>query len=183
MPILNIKTTSAKEVWKSPDGQRTIFELIVDYKGSPLKAKTYSGAIATEGWEGAVESYEKEGRNGSETFVKQPPKEGGFQSGASTSSSSGSKPAYVPKDEKAIQAMWAISQSIAYNKADTKIEEIAETAKDLFLMVDVVKSASAGDAVDVNDEDLAKLDEIFTEKFQVIDEEIPQIGGEEAWKK
>jgi hypothetical protein len=47
----------------------------MDYNGRELKAKTFSNPIANVGWHGQVESYEKPGRNGSETFIKQVPKE------------------------------------------------------------------------------------------------------------
>lgn len=93
MPQLTIQTKQAKQVWQSPDGQRTIFELLMESDGKEFKAKTYSREIATENWSGTVETYEKPGRNGSETFVKQPPKEdfqrpssgsqGGYKGGSS----------------------------------------------------------------------------------------------------
>lgn len=76
MPQFETKTTEAESVWKSPDGQREIFKVILDIDGKPLMAKTYSKDISSVGWTGTVETYEKQGRNGSETFVKQPPKEG-----------------------------------------------------------------------------------------------------------
>lgn len=80
MPILNnVSTKSAKQIWQSPDGQKTIFEVVLDYNGQEMSAKTYSGAIARDGWSGDIESYDKQGRNGSETFVKQAPKEDGGQ--------------------------------------------------------------------------------------------------------
>lgn len=88
MPRLeNVKITGAEEVWKSPDGQRTIHEVTFDYEGHPMKAKTYSSAIAAIGWSGTLESYEMEGKGGrpSQTFVKQPPKEGGFTGSFNTS--------------------------------------------------------------------------------------------------
>lgn len=85
MPELNVKTKGSRSVWKSPDGQREIFELVLDYNGSDVKAKTYSKDISVVGWSGTVESYEKEGRNGSETFVKQPAKEGGSYGGGHSS--------------------------------------------------------------------------------------------------
>jgi hypothetical protein len=91
MPRFNVKTTGAEEVWKSPDGQRVIHKVTLDYNGSAVTAKTYSDAIATVGWSGEVESYEKAGRNGSETFVKQPPKEGGDYQGRSSGSQGGYK--------------------------------------------------------------------------------------------
>jgi hypothetical protein len=87
MPQLEVTTTVSNQVWTSPDGQRKIYELTLDYNGQPVKAKTYSDAIATVGWSGTVESYEKIGKQGAETFVKQPPKEGGY-----TPSQQGSRP-------------------------------------------------------------------------------------------
>ena len=109
MPILdNVKTIAGRSVWKSPDGQREIYEVVLEHEGKNLKAKTYSSDIPVVGWEGKVDTYEKEGRNGIETFVKQPPKEGGYAGAGSTSGRS-----YQPKDEKAIQAMFAIKAAIS----------------------------------------------------------------------
>ena len=77
MPVINnVKTESAEKVWSSPDGQKTIFKVVLDVNGTKAEAKTYSGAVATVGFSGDVETYEKQGRNGTETFVKQPQKEG-----------------------------------------------------------------------------------------------------------
>lgn len=76
-----VLTKAAEQVWASPDGKMTIFQVTLEYEGKDFKAKTYSKAIATTGWSGTIESYEKQGRNGSETFVKQPQKEGGWQGG------------------------------------------------------------------------------------------------------
>lgn len=92
MPKLDVRVLDAKEVWSK--GDLTISEVTLDVGGKTTKAKTYSKAIATPGWEGEVETYEKQGRNGAETFLKQPQKEGGFQkSTGSTGASS------VPKKE------------------------------------------------------------------------------------
>lgn len=82
MPTVEgVRTKSASSVWRSPDGQREIFEVIFDYQGQELKAKTYSKAITQEGWSGTVETSEKEGKYGLETWVKQPQREGGYQGG------------------------------------------------------------------------------------------------------
>lgn len=77
MPTLAVTTKEANSVWKSPDGQREIFEVALDYKGQVIKAKTYSTDISTVGWSGEVVTYEKEGKSGMppQTFVKQPAKE------------------------------------------------------------------------------------------------------------
>lgn len=81
MPILdNVTTKESRSVWRAPDGQREIFELVMDYKGSRFSAKTYSKDISVIGWSGSVETYEKPGKMGAptQTFVKQPTKEDGF---------------------------------------------------------------------------------------------------------
>lgn len=186
MPQLKVTTKSANQVWASPDGQRKIYELNLEYEGKPVLAKTYSEAIATEGWEGTVDTYEKQGRTGIETFVKQPPKEDGQYGGKPGGRS------YQPKDEKAIQAMWAISQAIAYCTALAEgltgpktealfNESLENVATKLFGMVDTVKTSDAaeeGEAPadepanpdpvieDIPDRpvDLSKIEEIFGPK-------------------
>jgi hypothetical protein len=75
MPTLKVTTKAARSVWKSPDGQREIFEVLLDYNGQQVKGKTYSRDISVAGFTGDVESYEKEGKQGPETFFKQPAKE------------------------------------------------------------------------------------------------------------
>ena len=130
MAELQVTTKQSDQIWKSPDGQRTIWEVGLDYKGQVLKAKTYSQAIATVGWQGTVISEERQGRNGAETFVKQAPKEG-FQR--------------QPKDEKAISAMWAISQAIAWLDGQESLGTVETTAKELFIMVDRVKRTVASE--------------------------------------
>lgn len=81
MPTLSVKTVTSEKVWASPDGQKTIYKVSLDFGGKQAEAKTYSQAIATVGWQGEVETYEKQGRNGTETFVKQPQKEQGSYGG------------------------------------------------------------------------------------------------------
>jgi hypothetical protein len=80
MPVFTAKVTGAQQVWASPDGQRVINEVTLDVDGNPVKAKTYSKALSV-GWSGQLESYEKDGKYGPETYVKQPAKEGGFGGG------------------------------------------------------------------------------------------------------
>lgn len=82
MPTLQVKTVSAEQVWSK--GDLVISKLVLDYNGQEVQAKTYSKSIAVPGWSGTVETYEKQGRNGSETFVKQPLKEGGYSGGSSS---------------------------------------------------------------------------------------------------
>lgn len=139
MPILKVETKSAEKVWSSPDGQRTIYKLTLDYEGKPVGAKTYSQTIATVGWSGEAEIYEKEGRNGTEAFVRQLPKEGGYSSGSQAASRGG----YQPKDDKAIKAMFAIKAAVELHKGKPKttISDIEADAQELYAMVDRVKAS------------------------------------------
>lgn len=135
MPTMNLTTKASNQVWASPDGQRKIYELTMDYNGQPVKAKTYSDAIATVGWSGEVESYEKAGRNGMETFVKQPPKEGGSNYGGSTGRSSGGKfqadpfTMYLSYAKDLMVAQIAAGNKIAYGVA---IETVIGGAYELY---------------------------------------------------
>ena len=88
MPKFQTTTNNSQQVWASPDGQRVIYQVALDYNGQTVSAKAYSKDIAQVGWTGEVETYEKEGRNGSEQFVKQPQKEG-YSGGGSPSRSYG----------------------------------------------------------------------------------------------
>lgn len=87
MPEFSAVTKLSESIWKSPDGQREIFKVTLEVDGQPMVAKTYSKDISVIGWSGDVETYEKTGNRGSETFVKQPPKEGGFSAGSGSQSS------------------------------------------------------------------------------------------------
>lgn len=135
MPQLNVTTKSARSVWKSPDGQREIFEVELDHDGQDLKAKTYSKDISSEGWEGTVETYEKEGRNGAETFVKQPPKEGGFQG---TSSGSSMKSSGKPSFD-------SFTMYLSYAK-DLAVACVSEGKFDSKLYTEVLEAVEAGGA-------------------------------------
>lgn len=196
MPQLQgVTTKSIKQIWQSPDGQRTINEVTLDYQGKLFKANTFSNDIASIGWNGDVESYEKEGRSGSQTFVKQALKEGGWSGGGQGGQSGPptTKPGYVPKDEKAIQAMWAISQSIAAHSGSADMDtadplSVEAYAKELFAMVDRVKTGAEApalaDSVTGSDElvdadeplDLSLMDEVLGGTEKVDSKETP-------WKK
>lgn len=159
MPTIEVTTKSARSVWKSPDGQREIIEVALDHDGQLIKAKTYSKDISIEGWHGTVESYEKDGRNGPETFVKQPQKDftpgSGYGTGRQPSSTVGK---YQPKDEAAIKAMWAIGQamgSVNQGVVDYDHDNVASLAKELFALVDEVKTGEKVE--DIGEEDLNKL--------------------------
>lgn len=129
MPQIRVTTKRAEQVWQSPDGQRTIYSVVLEYNGQQTTAKTYSRAIGSEGFSGEVETYEKQGKNGTETFVKQVQKEGGYQGGG------GSR---QPRDDSHIRAQWAIGQASIICE-DHSMEAIEIVAKQFFAMVDRVK--------------------------------------------
>lgn len=164
MAQFETKVTAVENVWKSPDGQREIFKVTMDYDGQSVQAKTFSKEIATVGWAGTVETYEKESKGDypAETYVKQPQKEGGYRGGG------GGRSNYVPKDEKAIQAMWAIGQAvnlIGPGGADAdmaqRVAVTYEVAVQLFAMVDDVKSADSDDSATDKGNPQKVLDEVF----------------------
>lgn len=176
MPILNNVTTKDSElVWKSPDGQRELFKVGFDIEGKPFSAKTYSGAIATEGWTGDILVEERPGKNGSETFVKQAPREDGAFGGQP---STGGRPAgNTPRDDSHIKAQWAIGQSVTVHNevADlnaTDLQSVESLAVEFFDMVDRVKNAHKEDeSVDVVHEvteelDMSTLDSVFGNKAE-----------------
>lgn len=124
MPVFEAKTQLSESVWKSPDGQREIFKVTLDIDGHPMVAKTYSKDISVIGWAGSVESYEKPGRNGAETFVKQPPKEdGGYSPRGATQGGGGSKPFNRPaQDQFTMYLSYAKDIAVAMLK-DGKLDE------------------------------------------------------------
>lgn len=178
MAIVNgVRTKSANLVWKAPDGSRELYEVVLDYQGQELKAKTYSTTLINPGWAGDVLVEERQGKQGLETFVKQAPKEDGYASpqGQYRGSTGGasSKSSYVPKDEKAIQAMWAIGQANTYfDLASLDMAAVENLATEMMDMVDRVKGSQDSDTTkpDVVVEDvegpldLSLMDEVLGEQ-------------------
>lgn len=186
MPIFNAETKSANSVWKSPDGQREIFEVVLLVDGNDVKAKTYSNDISRVGFSGEIETYEKEGRNGSETFVKQAPKEnagypqvrqGGSQSGGGS---------YQPRDDGHIKAQWAIGQAVGVLAKDGEVnlELVEPLAYDFFDMVDRVKTHTKDGATEHVDEVVEVTGNEMPEDFlKNIDEIFPGAETESKWPK
>lgn len=187
MPVLEVKTTSANSVWKSPDGQREIFELQLEYEGKPVKAKTYSKDISTVGWEGTVETYEKQSRNGMETFVKQPPKENSGYPSSTGSGHSGTQSGgsgYTPRDDSHIKAQWAIGQAVSTLAKDGELDlELTEAlAKDLFAMVDRVKSGDAITSPAPEPDTVYDPTEVDMKQLSaVLGDVVPESGEDAPW--
>lgn len=122
MPQVQVKVTGSEKVWSSPDGQRTIHKVTLDHDGQELTAKTFSDAIAVVGWSGTVMTEDRPTKSGgTETFVKQPPKEGGYQN--RTSSPQGSWSGGT-KDNYTMYLSYAKDIAVAMLK-DGKLDENA----------------------------------------------------------
>jgi hypothetical protein len=87
MPIIkNATTKSSSLTWTSPDQKINLYSLVLLVNGQSVATKTYSGQIASEGWTGDVETYQKTGKDGKPTtFVKQIKKDSPYQRGDSKS--------------------------------------------------------------------------------------------------
>ncbi|HET8708750.1 MAG TPA: hypothetical protein VFL85_00560 [Candidatus Saccharimonadales bacterium] len=127
---MNVKTTHVEELWQSPDGQRTIWEVTLRTDdGNEYRLKTYSPKISKLGFKGEVRSYVNAR---GDRFVRQV--------------LAPSKPTFQ-RDDNAIRAQWAIGQAI--NLAAVKMDKEAITlpviekyAKELFATVSRVKGES-----------------------------------------
>jgi hypothetical protein len=131
---MNVRTTHSTQMWQSPDGKRTIWEVTLESSdGNDYKLKTYSPQIAEVGWSGEVRSYLNPR---GDRFVR-------ALSGPARSEPSG-------RDDLSIRAQWAIGQAI--NLASVKMEKDAITmpviekyAKELFETVSRVKGEQLSD--------------------------------------
>lgn len=126
---MHVKTTHSEQIWKSPDGSRTIWEVTLKTdSGDDYKMKTYSAKIAQMGFSGEVKSYLNDR---GDRFARQLP--------ATTPTGTGYR-----RDDNAIRAQWAIGQAISL--ASVKMDKEAITmpviekyAKELFATVSRVK--------------------------------------------
>lgn len=124
---MKAKTISSEQVWQSPDGEKTIWNVTLEADGKEYPLKTFSSKVAEVGYEGEVESYVNQR---GDRFVKQAPspaRSGGYS-----------------RDDAAIRAQWAIGQAIALTSAtmDKKaitMQIIEDYAKQLFATVSRVK--------------------------------------------
>lgn len=125
---MHVKTTHSEQIWKSPDGSRTIWEVTLKTEsGDDYKMNTYSPKIATMGFSGEVKSYLNDR---GDRFARQMP-----TAAANTG---------YQRDDNAIRAQWAIGQAISL--ASVKMDKEAITmpviekyAKELFATVSRVK--------------------------------------------
>lgn len=119
-----VKTVDSKQVWQSPDGQKTIWDVLLEADNKQYPLKTYSKTIAEKGFEGDVESYVNQR---GDRFVRQVVK----------------NQADTNRDGS-IRAQWAIGQAIALasatmDKKSITMPVIEKFAKELFATVSRVK--------------------------------------------
>lgn len=122
-----VKTIKSEQLWRSPDGQKTIWEVVVQANDkNTYGLKTYSPKISMLGFEGDVESYVNAR---GDRFVRQSFKQ---------------KQPYDTSRDSSIRAQWAIGQAIALASATMDKQKISmpvieKYAKDLFATVSRVK--------------------------------------------
>ena len=105
---MQVKTTNSEQIWQSPDGARSIWEVTLKADdGHEYRLKTYSPKVSQLGFAGEVESYQNPR---GDRFVRQKPQ-------AKVTSSAGS----YQRDDNAIKAQWAIGQAI--NLASVKMDK------------------------------------------------------------
>ena len=131
--------TDGKQMWQSPDGQKTIWQVTVkDENGKADGLQTFSEAIAKKGFEGDVETYQK----GDKRFVKQVQQEGGYKGG-------GNNATRLKADatkQREIRAEWAIAKAIQtlgiFPLDDAALKQVEEVSVKLYDLVDTVISKS-----------------------------------------
>lgn len=150
MPKFNGKIIAVENngapVWQSPDGQRKIFNITVESNGRVLSCKTWDQPLAVVGFAGEIEAYDKQDNRGNnETWLALPKQQqqGGYQRNG------GQRSNYVPRDDAAIKAMWAIGQAVEWFGGakeavpGTMDEAIEGQAHMFFEMVDRIKTGAA----------------------------------------
>jgi hypothetical protein len=130
---MRLKTTHTEQVWTSPDGVKTIWEVTLKGEdGKEYHLKTYSPKIAEMGFAGEVESYVSPR---GDRFARQVAQKAGGG-----------------RDDYAIRAQWAIGQAIALasvtmDKKTITMPVIEKYAKELFSTVGRVKGEPFNPAV------------------------------------
>lgn len=185
MPTFNnVKTLNSETVWKTDDGSRKLHRIQLDIgEGKKVEAKTWSDAISKIGWSGDIETYEKDGKMGIETFVKQPQKEGysggGGFSGGYQKKTGGGRP---QGDNFTMYLSYAKDIAVALIE-DGKLDEskfgavlsaVADGGKTLYeSRPDAPKKEGGGND---DKQDLEELNKVFgdTDSFSVEGEDQPK---------
>lgn len=80
MPVVKIKTVDSKQGWVNPNNPEMVsYDVTIDVDGRKAEARTYSSPIAQVGFEGEVETYEKNDHTYLRQVKKEPWVKSGFQ--------------------------------------------------------------------------------------------------------
>lgn len=104
---MKAKTLSAQQEWQSPDGQKTIWAVMLESEGKQYALKTFSEKIAVVGFEGDVESYQNQR---GERFVKQVIAAGG---GYGRGGNNADRAKADAAKQAEIRAEWSIGKAIS----------------------------------------------------------------------
>lgn len=123
-----VKTITQEQVWQSPGGQKTIWNVTLDGGVKQYSLKTFDAAIATVGFAGEVESYVNQR---GERFVKQVGKSDGTSAGGG--------------DDR-IKAQWAIGQAVQAvtftPENESYMPAVEDLAKQFYTMVDKIQETT-----------------------------------------
>lgn len=138
---MKAKTLNSSKVWSSPDGTRNIYQVTLEAEGKKYGIQTFSDEIAVVGFEGEVETYDRDGKK----FVKQPKQEGGYKGGGGGNNAARLKADAAKQQE--IRAEWAIGKAISslqiFPLDESALTQVKDLAANLYSMVDDVIAASA----------------------------------------
>lgn len=120
--------------WTSPDKKVTIWTIKLEVDGNRDTYSTMSKALASPDFSGDVEVYTNDK---GKTYARQAPKEEGEPTHTTP------KKEWVPRDDDAIRAQWAIGQALVlyrnWNNERPEYDDIQKAARRLFAMVEEVK--------------------------------------------
>lgn len=166
MPILKVKTVESKVGWTNPNNPDMVsYDLVIDVGGKKAEARTYSKAVAEVGFDGEVETYEKNDH----TYLKQKQREGGF----APRGSYGSRPTKDNSDGQR-QGMCINNAANFVNASEDRkdltpvmwAERVWRYANALYALGDLTKDQGEklDEVVDVDDSkplDLSDIEDIF----------------------
>lgn len=141
MPQYTVKSVTPREQYTSQYGTFQVYALELQGYNGYVQLSQKADKAAPNPGEVLNGDITRDSR-GNPKFKKEYSPAGGSAQGSGRSY--GERSAYQPKDEAAIKAMWAIGQAIAltnpHAKASDPIARLESVAKELFDMVDRVKT-------------------------------------------
>lgn len=128
--------------FKDPHGNSWINVAFEEY-GEPvvMVVKDPSSVKMGNKYDGEIKQVERKSGTGTyNRFFRDKPQDGSF--GQGSQQRGGTKPAYQPRDDQAIQAQWAIGQAnLQVVNGITGHDKLEERAADFFQMIERIKNA------------------------------------------